>query len=400
MLFRGFTLMCLVVLAAPVAADDRDTLNDFLAEGRIQDGLEAFASPTDNAGQFSLAALQAIDGVERFSGGCARLGVDPQFVMLGVPFLGVAPDLQPETAESVSPGQIAELFRSLQASLRQANTTLAGIDDEDFGVEIDLARARLDFDGDGVAADDETFLAVFERAPTSREAAEPAAELIVRFDSADAKWLQGYTHFAGGFLDILTAYDWRPVWDQCAHVVFLQPDPRPEIARWSSEDSQNEMFLDIIAAVHDLRLELRDEGAWRRAREQFQGMIACSRACWSRVLAETDDDREWLPSPDQTGPRGATITREQIDGWHAVLDELEAVTRGEKLLPHWRFRPGTGINVEKMVVSPPAFDLVLFIQGSAFLPYLEEGPVSDADVWNDLTSPFGPGFAGFAVWSN
>jgi hypothetical protein len=129
-------------------------------------------------------------------------------------------------------------------------------------------------------------------------------------------------------------------------------------------------------------------------------MIACSRLCWQRVLAETDDDHEWLPSPKQTGPGGTKVTQQQIDGWIKVLDELDAILAGKKLLPHWRVKNGTGINVAKLVASPPKLDLILFIQGSALVPYFEEGTVSDLTAWRTLMQPFGPGFVRFALWSN
>ncbi len=90
----------------------------------------------------------------------------------------------------------------------------------------------------------------------------------------------------------------------------------------------------------------------------------------------------------------------QIDAWMLVLDELEAIFRGEKLVPHWRVRPGAGINLDKLIEAPPELDLVLWIHGSAMIPFLEEGPVSDAATWENLTSPFGSGFVQFAIWSN
>jgi hypothetical protein len=118
------------------------------------------------------------------------------------------------------------------------------------------------------------------------------------------------------------------------------------------------------------------------------------------VLAETDNDHEWLPSPKQTGPGGTKVTQQQIDGWLKVLDELDAILAGKKLLPHWRLKSGTGINVAKLVASPPKLDLILLIQGSALVPYLEEGTVSDRAAWVTLMQPFGPGFTRFAIWSN
>ena len=54
----------------------------------------------------------------------------------------------------------------------------------------------------------------------------------------------------------------------------------------------------------------------------------------------------------------------------------------------------------RRIPSPPGEDLVLMIQGSAFVPYLEEGAVSDRASWNQLTRTFGGGFFRFAIWSN
>ena len=68
------------------------------------------------------------------------------------------------------------------------------------------------------------------------------------------------------------------------------------------------------------------------------------------------------------------MTQEQIDGWMLLLDEFEALLKGEKLLPHWRF--DKGINLRRIFLEPTTFDVVLLIQGSAAIPYLEDGELS------------------------
>ncbi len=401
MFSRIFVSMWLLFLVVPVATASPDPLDEFVKEGRIQAGLAAFKSPANNSERFSLAVLQALEGLEHFSAGFNTLGIDPSFAMGGLPFLRVVvPNAQLDSVQPATPEKVAGLFRSLRTSLRNANSTLAGIDEEEFGVMLNLSKAHLDFNGDGTVDLDETLLASLGQVLGQNARTEPGMDLIVRFDSADAMWLQGYTHFLSGFLDLLLAYDWGPVWDQCAHVVFLDPEPRPEIVRWSDSSENFGDWADLIAAVHDMRLELTDKKAWPRARDEFRSMISCSRKCWERVDAETDNDLEWLPSARQTGPDGATISQAQIDGWQPVLDELDAIATGKKLLPHWRMRPGVGISIKKMVASPPQLDLVLLIHGSALFPYLEEGPVSDGSTWNNLTAPFGRGFFRFALWSN
>lgn len=404
---HGGMIAGIVLLIAAGAFDvpAAEPLDSYLQSGRIDAALEEYENPRTDEERFSLAVTQVLDGLENFAQGFNELGMRQDSPLAFLPFFRVvipvaerAPGAGPPTA---TPAATAKVFGSLRASLRAANETLQKIEGDDFGVPINLTRVRLDFNGDGAAGDEELLLLSLQALMGARRPPAPGDEgLVVRFDAADAIWLRGYTHFLSGFLDILLAYDWRPVWDQCAHTLFYAPDPYPELQRWVRNEPGPGQWVDLIAALHDMRLELKDKKAWPRARDGFRGMIADSRRCWSRVLDETDDEREWLPSPAQTGPRGTTISQEQIDGWLAVLDELEAITRGEKLLPHWRGRPGTGINLERFVDSPPPLDLVLWIQGSALVPYLEEGPVSDDGTWDRLIAPFGPGFLQFAIWSN
>ena len=402
---RRLTQLGLLLLALPAAAAAPRTLDGFLSEGRIQEGLRAFASPRDNAARFSLAVLQALDGLQQFSAGSCKLGVSGEIIARGLPFFRAmmpAPGVSQSTNQVATPKKVADLLNALRDSLKNANATLATIDAKPFKVEVNLSTARLDFDGDGIVAPEEMLVA--KLAPVLGLPSGPQAgqDLIIHFDSADAAWLKGYTHLLIGVIDILLAYDWHPVWNQCAHLFFRNPDPVPPIARFTMHEPGRSFseWADLIAAVHDMRLTLDDRDGLSNARQEFMSMIACSRLCWQRVLAETDDDHEWLPSPKQTGPGGTKVTQQQIDGWIKVLDELDAILAGKKLLPHWRVKNGTGINVAKLVASPPKLDLILFIQGSALVPYFEEGTVSDLTAWRTLMQPFGPGFVRFALWSN
>jgi len=391
----------LLLLVTPAKAGAPEALDAFLRDGRIKPGLTAYAAPSDEAGRFSLAVLQTMDGLQAFSSGLNGLGINPTGVQQGLPFFRlVLPGRPVAPKEPTTPAQVRKVFADLQASLKRANATLAAMGEQDFNVEVNLSRIHLDLDGDGQCSSNETLMAVAGPILGLNGLAQDGHDIVVHFDGADAIWLKGYTHFLTGVLDLLLAYDWRPVWDQCAHLLLLRPEPLPPIARFGQMDPQFAQWADLIAALHVLRLDLVDKDGPRRARDQFRAMIASSRVCWRRVLAETDDDKEWLPSPSQTGPGGSKITQAQIDGWLRALDELDAIATGQKLLPHWRLKPGTGINVEKLVASPPPLDLVLLIQGSLLIPYLEEGQVSDLATWRRLTEVFGPGFFRFAIWSN
>jgi hypothetical protein len=78
-----------------------------------------------------------------------------------------------------------------------------------------------------------------------------------------------------------------------------------------------------------------------------------------------------------------------VRGWFAVLDEFEAVLAGKALVPFWRGdNPRLGVNLRRVLTEPRAFDLVMWVRGSAAAPYLEEGRVSSAETWRRLTRVF------------
>ena len=148
------------------------------------------------------------------------------------------------------------------------------------------------------------------------------------------------------------------------------------------------------------------------ARKHFLEMIRTSRQSWALIQEETDNDLEWLPNPSQTGVLRVPVTRELIEGWHAVLAEMEELLEGRKLVPFWRDyssfaggnqqipAKGRGINLKRFFSEPRDFDLILLIQGTAALPYLEQGNLSHPETWDNLTRVFRGQFFGFAIWFN
>ena len=101
-------------------------------------------------------------------------------------------------------------------------------------------------------------------------------------------------------------------------------------------------------------------------------MIALSHESWKFILAETDDDHEWVPNTKQHSvmPNG-TVTAEMVKGWFEFLDEAQAILKGEKLIPFWRKGPTSGVNLKRVFTEPRTFDLVLWVQGTAAAPYLK-----------------------------
>jgi hypothetical protein len=373
-------------------------LDAYLASGKLQDGLTAFAKPASDGDRFSLAVLQSLQGLQQFANGASSLGISRALTSSGLPFLRVLPrQAATGPVEQATPEKVRQVFQNLRDALKKANATLAKVGEGDFKVQVNLSQVHLD-NKDGVPEMPlEESLGKIMRMWTVKN-----NDVVVNFDSADAVWLKGYTHILVGMLDLFLGYDWSPVWNQSAHALFASPKPLPPIAKYTiaNQGPAFSEWADLIAALHELRLEVTDPNGLRKCVTELQAAIACSRICWKRIQAETDDDHEWLPSPTQTGPRGSKVTQQEIDGWMVVLAEVDAILAGKKLLPHWRVINGMGINVARMVQSPPKLDLVLLIQGSALVPYIEGGDVSNMTRWRTLMAPFGPGFSSFALWSN
>ena len=106
-----------------------------------------------------------------------------------------------------------------------------------------------------------------------------------------------------------------------------------------------------------------------------------------------------IPNARQTGVLpGMTVTADRVAAWLLVLDDLDALLKGRKLIPHWRF--DKGINLRRLFLEPTTFDLVLLVQGSAAIPYLEKGDLITGDRLDDLTGRFDGEFWRYSIWFN
>jgi hypothetical protein len=217
-------------------------------------------------------------------------------------------------------------------------------------------------------------------------------------------WLRGYCHLLSGLLEFALAHDGRELFDRTAHLFFPNPDTPYKSLSSLNADDPNPGFmteiLDVVAFVHLIRLPVVEPKRMQAALTHFEQVFSLSRESWKFILAETDDDHEWLPNPRQQGVLGIPVGQEQIDGWSVFLDEAEALFAGKRLVPFWRGDGTRGINLRKVFTEPQTFDLVLWIQGSAAVPYLEEGPLTRKETWDRLNRIFGGEFVGFALWFN
>ena len=117
------------------------------------------------------------------------------------------------------------------------------------------------------------------------------------------------------------------------------------------------------------------------------------------ILAETDDERELVPSPSQTSIVPDTpVTQDTVDAWMATLDTVDQILAGELLVPHWRFK--RGFDLKAYFETATETDLVMLITGHDALPYIKEGPIADAESFAEANRVFGTEWLNYVFWFN
>ncbi|MGQ0637308.1 MAG: hypothetical protein ACT4QC_22095 [Planctomycetaceae bacterium] len=386
---------------------DRPSAESFLHSGTLREGEAALIGhlkqrPDDDETRFGLGTLQFIRAVEHLGQSLHRYGVGVHssfarqlpFVRLPVP-----PNPEPAVLTYALSRQILE---EMLANLTKSEATLAAIKDDAVVFRLRPGPIRLDLDGNGQA--DDPLQTILARYLGGAIAANPPADFEVGFDRGDVAWLRGYCHLLSALCEFALAHDANDLFAHTAHLFFARADT-PLRALLTTDLPNNDAFdygevLDAVAFVHLMRLPVVEPKRMQAALGHLEQMLRLSRESWKFVLAETDDEHEWLPNPRQTGVLQIPIRQDQIDGWLEFVDESEALLTGTRLVPFWRGREPRGINLRRVFTEPRTFDLVLWVQGSAAVPYFEQGELTDRRVWDRLLRVFGGEFLGFALWFN
>lgn len=391
---------------APVSA----LLEQHLYTGALEAGESALQSlverePQNADARFALGGVKVIRAVERFGQGLYRHGLEAPTMTL-VPLFGLPLPVNPRP-EPLTYDKFRAMLARLVDDLDAADSELARIGGAPVKLSVDLARIRLDLDANGVAEERERLSAVIDSlAQAARRRALPATAAAgdrfpVTFDTADVYWLRGYVNLLAVSAEFFLAHDFRAAFDTTFQFLFPRaglPGARLFEERMQGQRNEVGSILDAIAFIHLVRWEVTEPRRMAAIHGRLKQVVALSRQTWAAVLAETDDDDEWLPSPTQKGVLDMPVTADMLTAWHAMLDEFEAVLDGRKLVPHPRF--ARGINMRKIFLEPRHFDLVLWVTGHGVLPFLEDGPIIDGDSWNQASRAFGGYLLTYAFWFN
>lgn len=158
-------------------------------------------------------------------------------------------------------------------------------------------------------------------------------------------------------------------------------------------------IFDMVAMIHTLNWNVVEPQRLKAARRHLLQVMEINKTTWRLARAETDDDREWLPNAKQTAPfKSKPVKDDVIDSWLKTTELAAQILRGEKLLPHPRFKKG--INLRRMFDTSRRLDFVLLATGHDLLPYLEDGEVVNQKAWDAITQPMGRHVGNYAIWFN
>jgi len=368
--------------------------------------LEQHHQADDDLAHFQLGAVQVVRAVERLAQDGARYGALNRTMML--PFFRVGGFAQGAgEAEPVTYEDLRQMIERFRASIVKAERTLAAINDDRLQWDLNLDEVRLDINGDGQAGEQETLGTLFRMAANRGRQPPMPQDLTVGFDSADVYWLRGYCHVLAAMADMILAYDHQQLFDVTAHAFFAKPQTefasklQSEPAGAGRDGAFWDDLPDLIAAIHLMDFKLREPDRLSAAQQHLLQMVEMSRKSWELIEKETDDHREWIPGRNQQSViERLAMNEERIAAWGRFLNEAEQVLRGEKLVPFWRRGFEQGVNLGKVFTEPRDFDLVLWVQGTAALPYMEEGEKTSPETWREFQRVFRGEFIGFAAWIN
>ena len=391
---------------------DRPFVEQFLLSGKLNEGEVALheklkGNPNDDQMLFELGVLQFFQTVEHMGQSLYELGPVQSFTFGAIPFFRMPVPHNP-APKAVELEDVRKMLQRVIDDLDKTDQTFAQVKNADVKLPLHVFMIHLDIDKNGKATEQEALKPILERYLGGGRNLRniDTSKVVIAFDRSDVEWLRGYCSLLRALCETILAYDHSLFWDTVAHRLFHRGIVKHDFLREEDKGENHwgdaNYIIDLIAGIHNCRFAIKEPERLKRAHQHLLDTIGYSRNMWQLVNAETDNDREWIPSPKQSNPISEVqITQRMTETWGEFLDEAELLLTGQKLIPFWRGKDETrGVNLYKVFHQPSDIDVVLWVHGSGAVPFLEIGKCSSAETWREFQNVFRGDFIGFAVWFN
>ena len=413
--FLGLAILLSRASFGQTTAAQPPIVEPFLQQGQLTRGEVTLMdhlrkNPNDDQARFGLGMLQFFQSVEHL--GTKLHQFAPTNRVAGMPFIRL-PVTSSDNPRKVTYENLRQVFEELLLLLEKSENTLAAVKSKDVKLPIHVFSIHIDFDENGKVDEAENIKGILGRSFGIRpnrlnNAVNNPSDVVIAFDYSDVQWLRGYTHALRAMCEFFLAYDHSDCWNVVAHRLFKKGQiPFDFVAEEKTEPNGGlfgnlDELRDVIAAIHNMRFPLIDGQRMRSAHAHLKRTVAISKSMWKLILAETDNENEWIPNPKQISAVTVTrVTGPMVESWDDLLDEVDLILDGKKLIPFWRGEDNTrGINLKKVFHEPREFDVVLWVHGSAAAPYLEKGDVTAFETWQQYQRSFGGNLFSFAGWFN
>jgi hypothetical protein len=129
-----------------------------------------------------------------------------------------------------------------------------------------------------------------------------------RFDYGDLAWARAMLSYQQGLVNLGLAYDWT----------------------WIDQFTKDDSHDDESKMPGKITIKLADAKKVAKAREQLLAGLAASDEARLAYLAETDDDREWVPSPKQKSYAAPlAVDAALYQTWEDVVLDVRSLVAGE-----------------------------------------------------------------------
>jgi hypothetical protein len=262
-----------------------------LRAGRFDDAMRAATTALDIDPHHSRAA--AIRAVSTYVGAADELGAGLREAFE-----------QREVFHHLDHEEGRAMWTRFLAKLDAVDADLAiAARDRDFSLELCIACWERDWNHSGRIDDHDRHLLEidYDIQGSLLYDSDPRRRPTFRFDVGDIDWARAMIAFQGAGAELALAY------------------------RWSELDK-----VYYGGFGHDLRIPLVDKGRVKRAKERILAGLAFAARCREEYLAETDDDREWVPNPHQHGAVPLAVDDALYARWAAILGDVGRLVRSEE----------------------------------------------------------------------